>query len=81
MVTFGPLEEVGDTAADGTDGLQGTYLSAQTEAGREDGRSQDPVEGSLRWASGLVVHWGVLGRTGARHWGIKAEVGPSHLGG
>lgn len=78
VVTFDPLEKVGDTAADG---LLGTSLSAQVDVGREEGRSQDSEEGSLRWASGLVVHWGVLGRTGAHHWSLKAEKGPSHLGG
>ncbi len=76
VVTFGPLEEVG-----AADGLLDTFRAAQVEAGKEEGRSQDPVEGSLRWGSGLVVHWGVLGRTGAPHWGGKAEEGPCHLGG
>lgn len=78
VVTFGPLEQVGDTAADE---LLGTCLTAHVEAGREAGQSQDPAEGSLRWGSGLVVHWQVLGRTGAYHWRVRAEVGPSHLGG
>lgn len=50
VVTFGPFEKMGDTAADL---LRHTCLSSQVEAGREEGRSQDPVEGSLR--SGLVV--------------------------
>ena len=44
VVTFGPLEEVGETAADG---LLDTSLSAQVEAGREGGQSLDPVEDSL----------------------------------
>lgn len=78
VVTFGPFVKVEDTAADG---LLDTFRTAQVEAGREEGRSQDPVEGSLRWRSGLVVHWGVLGRTGVHHWRVKAEEGPSHLGG
>lgn len=79
VVTFGPFVEVGDPAA--ADGLLDTFLTAQVEAGREEGRSQDPVVGSLRWGSGLVVHWGALGRTGAHHWRVKAEELPSHLGG
>ena len=44
VMTFGPLEEVGETAADG---LLDTSLSAQVEAGREGGQSRDPAEGSL----------------------------------
>lgn len=71
VVTFGPLEEVGDTSADE---LLGTCQAARVEAGREAGQSRDPAEGSLRLGSGLVVHWGVLGRTGA-------YLGPSLLGG
>lgn len=77
VVTSGPFVE-GDTAADG---LLDTFLAAQVEAGKGEGQSQDPAEGSLTWGSGLVVHWGVLGRTGAHHWGVRAEEGPSHLGG
>lgn len=77
VVTSGPHVE-GDMAADG---LLDTFLAAQFEAGKGEGQSQDPVEGSLRWGSGLVVHWGVLGRTGDHHWGVGAEEGPSHLGG
>lgn len=78
VVTFGLLEEEGDKAEFG---LLDTCPTGRAEAGREEGQSQDPVEGSLRWGSGLVVHWGVLGRTGAHHQGVKAEVGPSLLGG
>ena len=78
VVTFGPAGEVGDTAADG---LPDTSLTGQVEAGRGEGQSPDPVEDSLRQGSGLVVHWGVLGRTGGHHWEVKAEVGPSPLGG
>lgn len=73
--TFGPLEDVEGTAAEILD----TFLTVQVEAERVEGQSQDPVEGSLRWGSGLAVHWGVLGRTGERHW--KAEEGPCRLGG
>lgn len=84
VVTFGPFEEVGGlTASD----LPDTFLTAQGEAGREgaktgreEGQSQDPVEGILSGVSGLVVHWGVLGRIGAYHCRGRAEVGPSHLG-
>lgn len=61
VVTFGLFESVGDTAADL---LQDTSLSSRAEAGREEGQIQDPVEGSLRQGSGLVVYWEVLGRTG-----------------
>lgn len=76
MVTFDPVEEMGDMAADG---FLDTFLTAQVEAGREEGQNQDPVEGSLR--SGLVVHLGLRGRTGAHHLKVKAEEGTSHLGG
>lgn len=78
VVTFGLLEEEGDKAEFG---LLDTCPTGRAEAGREEGQSQDPAEGSLRWGSGLVVHWGVLGRTGVHHRGVKAEVGPSLLGG
>lgn len=73
--TLGPLEDVGGTAAEILD----TFLAVQVEAEIGEGRSQDPVEGSLRWGSGLPVQLGVQGRTGERHW--KAEEGPCHLGG
>lgn len=62
VVAFGLFERVGDIAADL---LQDTSLSFQAEAGREEGQIRDPVEGSPRQGSGLVVHWEVLGRTGA----------------
>ena len=78
VVTFGPLEELAGLAADGH---RDTFLFAQVEAGMEGGRSQDPVEGSLRQGTDLVVQWGVLGRIGAHHWRVKAEEGPWHLGG
>lgn len=52
VATFDPLEEVAGMAADG---LLGTFLFAQVEAGMEEGRSQDPVEGSLRQGTDLVV--------------------------
>lgn len=76
VVTFGPFDE-----AEAADGLLDTFPIGRVEAGREEGQSQDPVEGSLRWGSGLVVQWGALGRTGAYHWGVKAEVGPPPLEG
>lgn len=79
VVTFGPLGEAEDTAA--ADWLLDTFLTARVEAGTEEGRSQDPAEGSLRGGSGLVVHLGVLGRTGAHRWRVEADDGPCHLGG
>lgn len=47
--------------------------SVQVEGGRGEGQSPDPVVGSLRWESVLVVHWGVLGSTGAHHWKVEKE--------
>lgn len=64
VVTFGPFDER-DTAA--ADGLPDTYLAARAEAGRWEGQSQDSAEGSLGRESGLVVHWGGPGSTGAHH--------------
>lgn len=78
VVTFGLLEEERGKAESGP---PDTCLAGRVEAGKEGGQSQDPVEGSLRWGSGLVVRWGELGRTGAHHRGVKAEVGPSLLEG
>ncbi len=72
--TSGPFAQAGDRAADAA-------LVAHVEVGREEERMQDPVEGSLCVGSDLVVHWGVLGRTGAHHWRVKAEEGPSLPGG
>lgn len=72
VVTFGPCA---------ADGLLDAFLGAQVEAGREEVRSQDPVEDSLGLGFGLVVQWGALGRTGAHRPRVKVEEGPSHLGG
>lgn len=79
VAAFGPLEEAGDTAA--ADGLPGTSRSAPVVVGREEGQIQDSVEDSLRRPSGLVDHWGVLGRNGGLRWRVKAEEVPSRLGG
>ena len=76
VVTFGRLEE-GKAAGE----LLDTSPTAQVEAGRGEGQSQDPVEGKQKRGPGLAVHQGALGRTGAHHWGVRAEVGSSHLGG
>lgn len=62
VATFDLFEKVGHTAADL---LLDTCLSSLVEAGRVEGQIQDPVEGSLRQGTGLVLHWEVLGRTGA----------------
>lgn len=75
VVTFGPAGEAGGRAAEVLD----TFPSVRVEAERVEVRSQGPAEGSLTWGSGLVVHWGVLGRTGAHHWQFEGE--PCHLGG
>lgn len=60
----GTFEEVCDQAADG---LLGTSLSAQVEAGKGEGQNQGPVEGSMGQGGGLAVQWGVLGRTVGLH--------------
>lgn len=75
VVTFGPADEAGGRAAVVLD----RFLSARVEAEKAEVRSRGPAEGSLTWGSGLVVHWGVPGRTGAHHW--ELEGGPCHLGG
>lgn len=56
-----------------------TCQAAPVEAETVEVQSQCLVEGSLQRVSGLVVHWGVLGKTGAHYSEIRAEVGPYRL--
>lgn len=56
---------------------QGTFLNVQVEIEREEGQSQDPEVGSLKWGRVLVDHSAVQGRTGER----QAEKSSCHFGG
>lgn len=52
VVASGPYGKMEGTVAE----IQGTFLNVQVEVEREEGRSQDPEVGSLKWGCVLVDH-------------------------
>lgn len=60
VVASGPYGKMEGTVAE----VQGTFLNARVEVEREEGRSQDPEVGSLKWGCVLVDHQAVQGSTG-----------------
>lgn len=60
VVVSGPHGKMEGTAAE----IQGTFLDVRAEVEREEGRSQVPEVGSLKWGRVLVDHQAVQGRIG-----------------